>query len=254
MKKITLLLFISIFILAITSCSKEKVLVMGTNDAFPPFASMGGESGVEMVGFDIELANKIAEKHDAKLQIKVMSFDNLLTSVAAGDIDMALCSITATEERGKIVDFSDPYYMASQVAVVRREDESIYANISTKEQLGVSGKLAAQVGTTGYSAAQQIADGRPVVEFDSWVMALVELSIKNIDIAILDKESARAFTSQYTNLIKLNHIAFDSEQYAVAVKKGNSKLLSSVNDTIAEIIASGEHEALIEKYVNAYSE
>ncbi len=253
-KKIILLLISLILMLASVSCSKEKALVLGTNDAFPPFSSMGGENGDEMVGFDIELAKRIADNYEANLEISIMSFDDLLQSVEKGTIDMAICSITVTEPRKEMVDFSEPYYSTSQVAVIRREDETLFKYIATKEELGSSGKLAAQAGTTGYAVATEVASGEPVVELGSWITVLVELSVKNVDIAILDREAATTFTSQYSNIIKLNHIEFGTEFYAVAVAKGNTKLLNTVNDTIAEIKESGEYDALIEQYINVSSE
>ncbi len=247
MKKIILLL-LSIFIL---SCSKkEEFLVFGTNDMFPPFAHMVQD---EIIGFDVELAKEIAKELGVQLKIINMSFDELIPAVASRDIDMAICSITITDKRQEIVDFSNPYYEASQVAIIRKEDIGLFENIHTKEELGESKSLSAQVGTTGALMANQIAAGKPVLELDTWGQALIEVSSKKVDAAIIDMESAKAFTYKYSNLIPLD-IEFPTESYGVAINKGNSKLLNSVNSTIANLIESGRYDELVKSHIDNYKE
>ncbi len=250
MKNIFILLVLSLLIF---SCTKEEFLVLGTNDMFPPFAYMGGENGRDIVGFDIELAREIAKDLGLELKVINMSFDQLIPSVEKGDIDMAICSITITDERKKIVNFSDKYYKASQVAVVRKDDLPLFENITTKQELGEKVTLAAQVGTTGVAIANRIAAGKPVLELDTWGQALVELSSKKVDAAIIDMESAKAFTYKYGNLVPLN-IEFDTENYGVVIEINNKKLLNSVNSTIARIIENGRYDELIKEYINNYDE
>ncbi len=250
MKKIFLLLLLSIFIFG---CGEKKapVLVMGTNDMFPPFAHLGGQYQDENIGFDIEFAKIIAKNYGAELKIEVMSFDTLISAVETGKVDMAICCITITEARKQIVDFSNSYFEAAQVAVVRADDLDKFVGINTKEQLGEMAKLSAQVGTTGAAAAKQIAGDNPVVELDTWGLALVELSSGNVDAAIIDRESARAFANKYHNVTELP-ITFDSEHYGVVVRKGNTKLLTSINKTINEIVSSGEYHRLVAEHIDTY--
>lgn len=249
MKKIVILLLLSVFIL---SCGKkEEFLTIGANDMFPPFVYIG-DNGYEMVGFDIEFAKEIAKAQGLELKVINMSFDQLIPSVENGTIDMAICSITITEARGEIIDFSDPYYEASQVALVRKEDFSLFEHIVTKEELGASKKLAAQIGTTGAAIARLIANGNDVLELDTWGQALVELSSGKVDAAIIDRESARTFASQYSNLVALD-IRFPTESYGIGIKKGNSKLLKAANDTIANLIISGRYNELVQKYIEEHT-
>ncbi len=251
MKRIFTLIMLSIFLF---SCAKKDVnfLVMGTNDMFPPFAYIDAAQGKTPVGFDIELAKIIAKNYGKELKIKTMSFEDLISAVENGTVDMAICSMTITEARAERVDFSETYYEARQVAVVRKDDLSSFAGIKTKEDLGANAKLAAQVGTTGAATARSIAKGNPVLELETWALALIELSSKNVDATIIDRESAKAFIAKYSNLIKLT-IPFETESYGVAVAKSNTKLLESVNKTIKDLKASGKYIELIENYIDAYA-
>ncbi len=250
MKKIILLLLISIFALSCSDKKESDVLIMGTNPTFPPFEYTGGTRGDEVVGFDVEFAKIIAQNYGKKLVVESMDFDGLIPALQSGKIDMAISGMTITEERRKNVDFSDQYYEASQVVLIRKDDES-FANIKTKEELGAQKSLGAQFGTTGSELAGEISQN--VVELKSCELVVMELMNKKVDAVIIDKEPAKAFMSKNENLVILP-INFDAEYYGIAVKKGNEKLLSVINDTINELVASGEYKRLVEEHINAYSE
>ena len=95
----------------------EEVIRMGTNAAFPPFEYT---IGTKVVGFDASLAQIIARDYGKKLEIKDMNFDGLIAALQSGAIDFIAAGMTATEERKLNVDFSDPYFVSSQVVIVRK--------------------------------------------------------------------------------------------------------------------------------------
>lgn len=107
----------SIVLPAEVETSGVKVLRMGTNAAFPPFEYMDGS---KIVGFDVTMSQYIASDFDAKLAITDMAFDGLIAALQAGSIDFIAAGMTATDERRKSVDFSDPYYSSAQVIIVRK--------------------------------------------------------------------------------------------------------------------------------------
>jgi len=98
-----------------TSFGKE--IKMGTNAEFEPFEYRVGD---EIVGFDIEMSHEIAEDFGCDLTIVDMAFDSLITALAAGKIDFIAAGMSVTEERLQSVDFSEPYFEASQVIIVRK--------------------------------------------------------------------------------------------------------------------------------------
>lgn len=97
--------------------TNTDVLKMGTNAAFPPFEYI---DSTEPVGFDICISNEIAKNFGKKLEVVDMNFDSLITALNAGQIDFVAAGMSATDERKQEVDFSDPYFSATQVIIVRK--------------------------------------------------------------------------------------------------------------------------------------
>ncbi len=251
MKKSIIILLVSILILSCSNENKEKeVLVFGTAPIFPPFIYLN-ETGDELLGFDMALANKIAQTRDSILQIEIMDFDQLIPALQNGEIDIAICGMTITDARKELINFSLSYYEASQVALVRKDNIDSFRTIMTKEELGVSKKIASLLGSTGGIIANNIAIEHPVLKLKSWDLAVDELLSENIDVVILDRGIARIFLSTRENLHILP-IQFETEHYGVAISKENRELLASVNDTISRMINSGEYIQLVESHINNY--
>ncbi len=253
MKKIIVLLLISIFALSCGGKKETEYLVMGTNPTFPPFEYVGGTTGTEVMGFDIELGKKIAEKMGKTLKIEDMDFDALIPALQSGKIDMVLSGMTITEERKKNVNFSTPYYEASQVVLIRKDDRSAFDNITTAKELGAEKILGAQFGTTGSIVAGEIATKDIVTELKSCELVVMELVNGKVDAVIIDKEPAKAFMSK-NNTLALLPIDFEAEYYGAAVRKDSDDLLKSINATINELVSSGEYNRLVEQQITSYSE
>ncbi|NLD87799.1 MAG: transporter substrate-binding domain-containing protein [Clostridiales bacterium] len=94
-----------------------KEILMGTNAEFEPFEY---REGSEIVGFDVEMSRRFAENYGCDLKIVDMAFDSLITALASGKIDFIAAGMSVTEERLQSVDFSEPYFSASQVIIVRK--------------------------------------------------------------------------------------------------------------------------------------
>lgn len=95
----------------------DKTVKMGTNAAFKPFEYV---DGTEPVGFDVSMAQLVAQKMGAKLVVEDMNFDSLLSALDANVVDFVAAGMTATDERRQSVDFSDPYYSSKQVVILRK--------------------------------------------------------------------------------------------------------------------------------------
>lgn len=107
----------NIVIPQVEELNTTDVVKMGTNAAFPPFEYT---EGAEIVGFDVSMSKYVAKDFGKKLQVVDMAFDGLIAAVQAGSIDFVAAGMTATDERRKNVDFSEPYYESKQVIIVRK--------------------------------------------------------------------------------------------------------------------------------------
>lgn len=250
MKKLLLLLTVLILSsMLLLSCKNNKKLVVGTIDNMPPFSYRGGESGEELVGFDIEFANMIANDLGRELEIQTFRFEELIPAIIENKIDVALAAIFITEERKKMVGLSKPYYESFQVILVRKDDNRFDDVTDEKQMTERIKSLASQLNTVGMTAAAYIAGDNPVVGFRSLDRAIDELINKNVDAVISDKMTANRYVANNTNLAILPKIEFFPRYYGVAVNKNNNKLLTEINNAISKSIFSGVYMDWVNKYM-----
>ncbi len=254
MKNKFLLLIVLLLQLFIYSCSDKEddddFLVMGTNNIFPPFAYMS-ENDL-LIGFDIELAKEIAKDMNKQLKIEIMDFDELIPAIQSEKIDMAVCAITITENRKRDVNFSISYFQSHQTMLIKSEDSHLFISDQENKYDGINKRLAAERGSTGAIAANEMSGSIPVVEISSLELLLMELFSSNVDAIILDYQTAKAYASKYNNL-RILPMKFETEYYAVAVKKNNNELLEAVNNTISRLINSGDYIDMVELHINNYA-
>lgn len=240
MKKTILLA--SLMALALTGCGKkEDVLVVGTNAAFPPFEYIGGPTGDEVIGFDIDIAKQIAKDAGKTLKIENMKFDGLIVALNSGKIDMIASGMTITEERQKKVNFSQPYYEATQVVITQKKNDSIH-NLDD-----LKGKhFAVQLGTTADGMSKKFTD--KVTAFNTGFEAIMELNNGKVDLVLFDSEPAANYLAKNPDL-KIVPLEFEPEFYGFAIPKENPELLQQVNDTLAKMNANGQYGKLVSQYM-----
>lgn len=219
-------------------------LVMGTNAEFEPFEYHEVVDGQpQIVGFDIDVCKIIADKLGVELVIEDMDFDGLIPALESGSIDMIAAGMTATEERAKSVNFSESYFDASQVIIIRQDDDSIKGREDLKDK-----KLGVQLGTTGdLEASKEEVGAAEVVKFNKAPEAIEDLKSGRIDAVILDQAPARAYVSQNEGLIILDE-RLTQETYSLACQKGDEKFTEFLNSVIKDIKESGVYDELLEKY------
>lgn len=218
-------------------------LVMATNAEFPPYEYHDG-SNDEIVGIDAEIAQAIADKMGCKLQIEDIAFDSIIPEVTSGKADMGMAGMTVTDERKKSVDFSDTYAEASQVIIVKN-DSSITSPDGLKDKI-----IGVQTGTTGDIYATDDFGDDHVERYNKGMEAVQALSQGKIDAVIIDREPAKVFIADNTGL-KILDQAYTTEQYAIAVEKGNTALLNNINAALAELKADGTLDKIVSKYITA---
>jgi len=226
---------------------KERgYIVVGTSADFPPFEMVNEKN--EIVGLDIDIAKKIAEKLGVKLVVKDIKFEGLIPALLSGDVDLVIAGMTITDERAKVVDFSIPYFEADQAVIVLKDR----TDMNSVEDL-VGKKIGVQEGTTGdfWVTDNLVEKGKvkkeDVKRFGKFTVALLELKKGGIDAVVMDKPAAEMYT-KLDNSLKVAVIIKTGEKYGIAVKKGNKDLLDIVNKVLDELIKSGEMEKLIKKW------
>ena len=209
---------------ALAGCGSSDKLIMGTNAAFPPFEYTTSQGLVgEFDGIDVAIA-----------------------TVSTGKVDMVVAGMTATDEKKQSVDFSDPYYVASQVIVVAPDN----TDITSAEDLKNDKTVGVVLGYTGDNIVTndlQLAEDK-VTRANRGIDIVQDVKNGKLDAVVIDSATGKALAEKNGLKIVEDPQAFETEEYAIAVKKGNTELLDKINETLSEMKASGEIEQLAMEY------
>ena len=213
-------------------------LVIATSPDFPPFESL---EGGEVVGIEVDILNKIAEKMGMELDIQQMDFDSVIPGVQAGKFDVGMSGITVTDKRKENVDFSSVYFMAAQAIVVTSD-----SGITGKADLEGK-KVSVQTGTTAEEYC--MGNGYEVLAFTANNDAAAALTSGKVDAWVVDNEVALAMAPEL-GLSVLDE-AMTSEPYAFAFQKG-SELVVPFNEALDALLADGTVEKIFQQYGVTY--
>ena len=250
MKKLVVFLMMAMMAcsLLLTGCGGEekkaadapKVLRAGTEPAFAPF-EFPQEGSKELTGFDVELVQALGQKLGYKVEMVSMGFDALIPALQAGNIDVAIAGMTITDERKKVVDFTDSYYTSGLMIMVRKDS-------SVKSIDDLKGKtIACQIGTTGENKSRSV-EGANVKAFNTQDEAALELKNGGADAVIGDAPVIEYYmTKAGKEFAKTVGEKMEAEPYGIALKKDN-KLTADLNKALAEMKKNGEYDKLYTKW------
>ena len=217
-------------------------LTMSTNAAFPPYEMTADDGSFE--GIDIDVAAAIADKLGLELQVDDMDFDAALLAAQNGKSDMVMAGVTVTDERQKVMDFSDTYAEGIQSVIVPEDSD-----IASVDDL--AGKtIGTQRGTTGYIYCTDDFGEDSVVAYDNGLTAVQALNNGQVDAVVIDNAPAKEFVAANTGL-KILDTAYAQEDYAIGVAKGNTALLDAINGALEELQADGTLQSIVDKYIKA---
>lgn len=210
-----------------------------------PYEPFQYKEGGKIVGFDVDLMDLVAKELGVKQSIVNTPFETIETGQAmnTGKCDIAAAGMTITEERQKVIDFSNPYFNATQALLVKQG-----AGYDSLESL--EGKtLGVQVGTTGQEYARNNApDGVELKVFEDLALELEAVKTGSVDAAINDNSVLYDYVDKNPGLEVPTE--FDTgEQYGFGVAKDkNDELLTVVNDVLSTAIEDGTYEKLFKQY------
>ncbi|MEV6174815.1 transporter substrate-binding domain-containing protein [Streptomyces sp. NPDC051954] len=226
---------------------KGGQLTTCTHLPYPPFQS---EIDGKVQGFDVSLIDLVAKNLGVKQEILDTPFENFKTGafLNSDECDLAAAGMTITEERKKNVDFSDPYFDATQAVLVdKKSGITSFAGLKGK-------KVGAQAQTTGEDYAK--SQGLDPVSFESSDAVLNGLRTGQVEAVVIDYPVVQGWLKD-----KANAAAFDvaeqvntGEQYGFTVKKGNAKLLAAINKALADAKADGTYKKLYEQWIGPYDD
>jgi polar amino acid transport system substrate-binding protein len=217
---------------------KSGKIVVATEGAFPPFNYF---EGPKLSGFEVELAEAIAQKMGTKIEWRALAFDALLAGLRQDRWDLVLASFAITPERSKAVTFSAPYYCSGGVIVAK--DPAIR---TAKDLAGKT--VAVQTGTTYLQNVEKLPGVKSVKNFPKDTDARAALVNGRADAWVTDRFVAKqALESDPKAGLQMGDFVF-VEKIAAAVQKGNASLAKAVDQAIAQLLADGTYEKLSKKW------
>jgi polar amino acid transport system substrate-binding protein len=217
-------------------------LVTCTHLSYKPFQYSQGD---ETVGFDVDLVNLVANDLGVKQEI----FDTPFETITSGEVfntgkcDLAAAGMTIKPDRAEVIDFSEPYFDASQALLVKKDSP-----VKTLDDL--KGKrIGVQLETTGeiYANENAAKHGYTVVQFED--LPLMETAVRtgSVDAAINDNGVLLDYVKEFPDTAVVAE--FDTkEKYGIGMKKGNTALKAKVDEVLKKAKDSGEYDKIYEKW------
>ncbi|MBW8722207.1 MAG: transporter substrate-binding domain-containing protein [Polaromonas sp.] len=225
--------------LAAFSAHAQDVLRVGTDATFPPMEYV--EAG-KRTGFDIELVEAIAKTLNKRVEWIDIDFKGLVPGLVSKRFDMAVSAIYITDERKKVVDFTDSYYAGGLVAMVKE------GNTAIKTLADLNGKkVTVQVGTksVSYLAANYPQVQLVEVEKNQEMFNLVDIG--RADAAVTGKPAAFQYVRTRGGQRVLEQ-QLTTEEYGMALRKDTPELTKAVNGALAKLKADGTYAQIVKKW------
>lgn len=241
--------------------------IVETNAFFAPFEYYDNR---KIVGVDIEIIDRVAEKLNAKIDIKNVEFDLIIDNVENGILaDAGAAGLTITPARAKKVNFTIPYYTSVQYVIFNKDSAPEMRDGHIVWEALAGKTLGTQMGSTGYLFMSDETDegvlketGTVVKGFDSHQLAADAIGAHIIDYAVADELAAQFIVEKSPNLVALplyyqgETVEEDypvEESYAIAVNKQRTELLDAFNEVLSEMLKPGEDgKSEIDKLILKY--
>ena len=219
--------------------AQDNVLRVGTDATFPPMEFV--ENG-KRTGFDVELVEAIAKTMGKQVEWVDIDFKGLIPGLISKRFDMAVSAIYITDERKKVVDFTDSYYAGGLVVMVKADNKAInkLADLDGK-------KVSVQVGTksVSYLTEKFPKVQRVEVEKNQEMFNLVDIG--RADACVTGKPAAYQYARTKGGL-KVLPEQLTTEEYGIAVRKDLTELTKGLNDALAKLKADGSYDKIVAKW------
>ena len=228
--------------ISVAQAQSGDVLRVATDATFMPFEF---QQNGKLTGFDIELVEAVAQKMGKKVEWTSIDFKGLIPGMLAKRFDMAVSAIYITDERKKVVDFTDSYYPGGLVMLVKKDNTTIKGPEDLEGK-----KVSVQVGTKSVAYLQEKFPKveRTEVEKNQEMFSLVEIG--RVDAAVTGKPAAKLF-AQSRPSVKVIDKQLTVEEYGMAVRKDLPELTKELNAALVKVKADGTYDKLVEKWFEA---
>ena len=258
LKKLLMLALAAAMVLAMTACGgsdsgdgdaaeSAAPLKVVTEATFAPF-EFTEDGNDEIVGFDVDMMNAIAEDQGLTIEFVNMEFDSLIPALQSNQGDIICAGMNKLAgDRAEKVDFGDTYFESDLMLLVKSDSDLTGIDAVTSDM-----KLASQIGTTGGDMVQELAEEGKIADgvvLNQWTDCYMQLQNGDVQGVIVDKPVGEAYLNGHGDIAKFVGEQFgDHEEFAFAVQQGNTELLDKLNAGLANLKESGKYQELVDKW------
>ncbi|CAM3884153.1 transporter substrate-binding domain-containing protein [Vreelandella rituensis] len=214
-----------------------------TDPSFVPFEMMDADTG-EMIGFDMDIINEVAERAGFDVNLTTMEFNGIIPAVQTGNQEIAIAGVTITEERAEIVDFSDPYYDSGLRIIVRADNDSVE---TIDDLAGMN--IATKIGSTSYDyLTEKFGDDAEITPYPGTSDMYMALLGRNVDAAFYDAPNVAYFSqTRGEGRTKVVGPLYEGQQYGIVFHKG-SDWVEPTNEALEAMRDDGTYAEIYEKW------
>ncbi len=219
-------------------------LTVATSPDFAPYEFYAVTDGKpQLAGFDMALAQYIADYIGLELEVIPMDFDGVLNELASGNVDIGLAGLSPDPKRMEAMDFSDVYYQGGQSFVTVQSKKDQFASLDDTNKAELS--IGAQNGSIQMDLANEFSSEADIVALVKVTDIITELLAGKLDGAYIETAVAENYAKNYPDLAVVLEVPYDTEGSAVGVSKGNEALLAKINEAVAAALADGSMDAFV---------
>lgn len=208
---------------------------------YPPFEFINDQN--KITGFDLDLLEEISKKAGFTYEIVNMSFDGLIPALKSGKLDAIMSAMSATDERRKAVDFTDPYFHTKNVYIKQAKN----TNLKSKDDLNGK-KVGVQLGTVQEMAVQKIPGVKITANSETYSVVMALKSGK-IDALCFDDLVGAEYLKKNSDLVAFFNEPDGSEGFSIAFDKNKqTNLIKKINQALKDIKKDGSYDKILEKY------
>lgn len=223
----------------------DGVLTVATSPDFAPyeFYAIGEDGSSTLAGFDMALAQYIADYMGLELEIITVDFDGVLSELQTKSVDLGMAGLSPDTKREGIMDFSDIYYKGGQSLVTVKDNAETYNSFEAINSPDVT--VGAQTGSIQMDLAQTNSPDADIISLPKVTDIIAELISGKMDAAYIETDVAKSYQKNYPELEIVMDVPYEFEGSAIGVCKGNEGLLNAVNEAIAAATEDGSLEQFV---------
>ena len=254
LKKITAIMIGAVMAvsMAVPAMADDKVetvtdgkLTVATSPDFAPyeFYSIDEDGNPTLSGFDMDLAQYIADKMGLELEVVPMDFDGVLSELSQKHVDLGMAGLSPDPARADAMEFSDLYYKVGQSFVAVKDKADKFTKLEDANNKDYS--IGAQTGSIQLDLANENTPDAAIVSLPKVTDLITELLTGKMDGAFIETAVAESYQKNYPDLEIVCDVPYDTEGSAIGVCKGNEELLKAVNEAIADALDDGSMDKFI---------